>query len=109
MRIKVNDMVVVRTGKDRGTKGKVMKVDREKDLVTVEGIHEVFRHVRRSQRNMQGGRISKFMPIPMANVQVICPTCQKPCRIGVVFDTNGKKERACKKCGAVITDGKSSK
>lgn len=102
MRIKSNDKVVVRAGKDRGAEGNVVSVDREKELVTVQGVNEVYRHVRRSQRNMQGGRLSKNMPIPVANVMLVCPKCSKPTRVGVTVDENGKKKRVCKKCKAII-------
>lgn len=102
MKIKKNDTVEVLSGKDRGHRGKVMSVDREKMTVTVEGAAEVFRHVKRSQKNMQGGRLSKSMPLPAAKVMVICPKCQKPTRIGSGVDEAGKKTRICKKCKAVI-------
>ena len=65
MRIKNSDKVVVLSGKDKGKVGKVMAVDLQAGKVTVEGVNEVKRHVRRSQRNMQGGRLSKNMPIPV--------------------------------------------
>ena len=71
MRIKTNDEVVVLSGKDRGKKGKVTAVDLEASKVTVEGVNEVKRHVRRSQRNMQGGRLSKMMPVPVAKVMLV--------------------------------------
>lgn len=102
MRIKKDDVVIVRTGKYRGETGKVLKVNKEEEKVTVEGVNEVFRHVKRSQKNVQGGRISKNMPIEAGNVMVVCPQCQKPARFGIVVDENGKKFRVCKKCGARI-------
>ena len=102
MKIKKNDTVKVLSGKDRGHQGKVVGVDREKELVTVEGAAEVYRHVKRSQKNMQGGRLSKSMPIPAGKVMLICPKCQKATRVGAAVDDKGKKVRVCKKCGAVI-------
>lgn len=105
MKIKTNDTVVVLSGKDRGVKGKVLNVDRENEMVTVEGVAEVFRHVKRSQKNIQGGRLSKSMGIPAGKVMVICPKCQKATRVGAgVDDKTGKKTRLCKKCGAVIPE-----
>ena len=103
MRIKVNDTVRVR-GKDyKGQDHKVLSVNLEKNTVTVEGVNEVKRHVRRSQRNLQGGRLSKLMPIPVSKVMLVCPSCQKPTRVGYKFDEEtGKKNRVCKKCGAVL-------
>ena len=109
MRIKTNDEVVVLSGKDRGKKGKVTAVDLEASKVTVEGVNEVKRHVRRSQRNMQGGRLSKMMPVPVAKVMLVCPTCSKPTRVGYKFDEAEKKNRVCKKCGAVLPEAPYSK
>ncbi len=51
--------------------------------MVVEGVNRVYKHVRRSQRNPQGGRLSKEMPIQVANVMLICPKCGKPARTGV--------------------------
>ncbi|MDO5579920.1 MAG: 50S ribosomal protein L24 [Planctomycetia bacterium] len=102
MRIKKNDKVLVKSGKSRGVKSEVISVNREENLVTVKGVNEVQRHVKRSQKNMQGGRISKLMPISASNVAVICPKCQQPSKIGYSINENGKKVRVCKKCKAVI-------
>ncbi|MBR4835141.1 MAG: 50S ribosomal protein L24 [Thermoguttaceae bacterium] len=102
MRIKTNDTVVVLSGKDRDKQGKVLSVNREEGKVTVEGVNEVKRHVRRSQKNMQGGRLSKLMPVPVGKVMLVCPKCNKPTRVGYKFDEAGKKFRACKKCGAAV-------
>lgn len=104
MRIKIKDTVVVLSGKDRGQKGKVLSVDREEGKVTVEGVNEVKRHVRRSQKNMQGGRLSKLMPVPVGKVMFVCPKCGKGTRLGYQFDEAGKKSRVCKKCGAVVEE-----
>ena len=115
MRIKTNDKVVVLSNKEKDKnggvrkEGRVLSVDVEAGKVTVEGVNEVKRHVRRSQRNMQGGRLSKLMPIPVGKVMLICPTCGKPTRVGYKFDENGKKYRFCKKCGAAITEASFTK
>lgn len=101
MRINKNDQVVVLSGANRGKKSRVLSVDKNKGKVTIEGVNVVHKHVRRSRRNPQGGRLSMEMPIEMSNVQVICPSCAKPTRIGVRFDKNdGSKYRICKKCNA---------
>lgn len=102
MRIKKDDTVLVLSGKDRGVQGKVIAVDRENQKVSVDGVAEVFRHVKRSQKNVQGGRLSKNMPIPVGKVMLVCPICHKPTRVGARLDENGKKVRYCKKCGAAI-------
>ena len=63
MWIKANDTVEVITGEDRGTRGKVLRVNRKAGKLVVEGVNRVYKHVRRSQKNPQGGRLSKEMPI----------------------------------------------
>lgn len=100
MHIKTNDIVEVLTGKDRGQKGKVLGVDRTAGKVIVEGVNRVYKHVRRSQKNPQGGRLSKEMPIPLSNVQLVCTKCGVASRTGARFLDDGSKERYCKKCGA---------
>lgn len=99
MRIKVGDMVRVTIGDDAGEKAKVKAIDHDAGKVTVEGVNRVYKHVRKSQRNPQGGRLSMEMPVQMANVAVICPRCNKPARMGARFLKDGSKERYCKKCG----------
>ncbi len=100
MNVKVNDMVVVVAGDDRGQRGKVLSVDHEKRKVLVEGVNRVYKHVRRSQKNPQGGRLSKEMPISVANVMLICPQTNEPTRVGVRYLEDGSKERYSKKSGA---------
>ena len=100
MRIRVNDMVEVTAGGDRGARGKVLKVDREAGKLTVEGVNRVYKHVRRSQRNPQGGRLSMEMPISVSNVLLICEKCGAATRLGARFLDDGSKERFCRKCGA---------
>ena len=68
--------------------------------MTVEGVNRVYKHVRRSRRNPQGGRLSMEMPLPMSNVLLVCPSCGKPARTGARYLDDGGKQRFCKKCGA---------
>jgi len=100
MQIKTNDMVEVIAGDDRGARGKVLKVDAAAGKVTVEGINRVYKHVRRSQRNPQGGRLSMEMPVQAANVLLVCRACGKATRTGARRLDDGTKQRFCKKCGA---------
>jgi len=100
MWIREGDMVEVLTGDERGTRGKVLQVDRQKGKLTVEGVNRVYKHVRRSQKNPQGGRLSMEMPIWQSNVALVCESCQAATRIGVRYLDDGSKERYCKKCGA---------
>ncbi len=100
MLIRTNDTVKVLTGDDAGARGRVLSVDRAAGKVVVEGVNRVYKHVRRSQRNPQGGRLSKEMPVFASNVLVVCGKCQAAARMGVRFLDDGTKERYCKKCGA---------
>ena len=101
MLIRTGDTVEVIAGDDRGQKSKVLKVDRATGKAVVEGVNRVYKHIRRSQKNPQGGVLSKEMPVQLSNVQCVCTSCGKP-RPGWVLasSTDGSKERFCKKCGA---------
>ncbi|MEQ1829001.1 MAG: 50S ribosomal protein L24 [Pirellula sp.] len=102
MLIKVNDTVEVISGKDKGQRGKILRVDRTNRKVVVEGLNRVYKHVKRSQRNPQGGRLSKEVFIDASKVMLVCPTTGKPTRIGVRFLADGSKERYSKKSGTTI-------
>ena len=100
MHIRVDDIVVVITGNSRGQRGKVLAVDREAGKIVVEGVNRVYKHVRRSQKNPQGGRLSKEMPISVSNVMLICPQTSRPTRVGFRYLPDGSKERYSKRSGA---------
>ncbi len=85
-----------------GLRGKVLKVLRGEGKLVVEGANRVYKHVRRSQKNLQGGRLSMEMPISISNVMLVCPSCGKPSRTGARFRPDGTKDRFCKKCNAAI-------
>ncbi|MBM4010186.1 MAG: 50S ribosomal protein L24 [Planctomycetota bacterium] len=103
MLIRSGDTVEVRTGNAKGTRAKVLQVLPEKNgrrRIVVEGVNRVYRHIRRSQKNPQGGRLSKEMPIDASNVLVVCTACGRPSRLGAKVAADGGKSRVCKKCGA---------
>jgi large subunit ribosomal protein L24 len=99
MHIKAGDTVRVMTGDDRGATAKVISVDHKSGKTIVEGMNRVYKHMRRSQRNLQGGRLSKEMPVQLSNVLLVCPSCGKPCRTGARLTKLEAKERFCRKCG----------
>jgi large subunit ribosomal protein L24 len=103
MLIKVNDTVEVISGRDKGQRGKILKVDRPNGKVVVEGLNRVYKHVKRSQRNPQGGRLSKEAFMDVSKVMLVCPTTGKPTRMGVRFLADGSKERYSKKSGNSIS------
>ncbi|MDP1820315.1 MAG: 50S ribosomal protein L24 [Acidimicrobiales bacterium] len=98
MKIKKGDRVRVLTGKDRGKAGEVMRAIPETGKVIVDGVNVVKKHQRATKATMQGGIIDKDMPIPVANVALICPSCGKATRVGYKFGGDGTKVRVCKKC-----------
>lgn len=102
MLIRVDDQVAVIAGASKGMTGKVLKVDRENNKVIVEGVARVWKHVRRSQKNPQGGRLNVEMPIDASNVMVVCPKTGKPSRLGVRYLADGSKERYAKASGASL-------
>ncbi len=100
MLIRVNDIVEVIQGDDKGTRGRVLRVLRREGKVVVEGVNRVYKHVRRTLRNQQGGRLSREMPIDAANIMLICPQTNQPTRVGVRYLPDGSKERYSKRSGA---------
>lgn len=99
MLLRVNDTVVVIAGADKDKKGKVLKIDREANKVLVEGVARVWKHVKKSQKNPQGGRLNKEMPISASNVLIVDPETGEGTRIGMRYLTDGSKERYAKKSG----------
>jgi len=102
MHIKVNDYVEVVSGDDKGQRAKVLRVDGKAGKVVAEGVNRVYKHVRKSQKNPQGGRLSKEMPIRISNVLLVCERCSAATKTGARFLDDGSKERYCKKCGASL-------
>jgi len=103
MLIHTGDLVEVRTGNAKGTRAKVLSVQPDNGKIVVEGVNRVYRHMKRSQKNPQGGRLSREMPINVSNVLVVCSACSKATRIGLRVEADGSKARICKKCEAKIS------
>lgn len=104
MLIRSGDTVEIITGADRGTpasptRGRVISINRDNGKALVEGINRVYKHVRRSQKHPQGGRLSKEMPVQLSNLKFVCQSCHEATRLGARFLKDGSKERFCKKCG----------
>ena len=98
MKIRKGDRVRVLTGKDRGKEGEVSRALPSKDKVIVDGVNVAKKHQKATRATMQGGIIDKDMPIPVANVAILCSACG-PTRVGFRFEPDGTKVRVCKKCG----------
>ncbi len=102
MNIRKDDNVVIMTGDDAGSTGRVLRVLPDQGKLVVEGVNKVYKHVRPNRRNPQGGRLSKEMPIDISNVQLMCPTCRRGVRVGRRYTAEGRKERYCKSCGGPL-------
>jgi large subunit ribosomal protein L24 len=102
MHIKKDDLVMVIAGDDKGVRGKVLRVDHDAGKLVVEGVNRVYKHVRRSQKNPQGGRLSKEMPIPISNAQLVCSKCNRGVKTGARYLADGSKARFCRKCGSEL-------
>ena len=102
MRIKKNDLVRVISGKNKGKEGKILRNIPSKDMIVVEGVNVVSRHVKPSQKNPQAGIIKQEAPIYAAKVMLVCPQCGAATRVGSSFLESGKKVRVCKKCNEII-------
>jgi len=102
MNIKNNDTVIVLSGKDKGKKGKILTADPKAGKVIVEGVNVASRHQKARKQGEESGIIKKETPIYASKVQVVCPKCGKATRVAHAFDKDGKKYRACKKCGAAL-------
>ena len=105
--VKTGDTVILLTGKyedkftskgDRKT-GKILEVSPKEDKVIVEGINIITKHVKPTRMGESGGIIRTEAPVYASKVQLVCPKCGKPTRVGHTFDEDGKKLRLCKKCG----------
>lgn len=104
MLIRTGDTVEVIAGADKGVRSKVIQIDRLAGKALVEGVNKVFKHVKRSQKHPQGGRLSKEMPVQISNVQFYCESCGSRARLGARFTDEGAKERFCRKCSASVSE-----
>ena len=101
--LRKNDQVVVTTGKDRGKRGRVLKVLRDKNRLVVEGVNFISRHTKPNpSKNIKGGIAKREAALHASNVQLICPECGKPTRIGRRILGDGRKVRFCRKCEGVV-------
>ena len=101
--IRKNDNVVVVAGKDRGKRGRVLQVVPDKNRVVVEGVHFIKKHTRPNpQANIKGGIVEREASLHASNVQIVCPECGAPTRIGRQLLGDGRKVRVCRKCDGAV-------
>jgi len=101
-RLQKNDTVVVTTGKNKGKKGKILRVLPQRSRVLVEGVNIIKKHMRPTRDNPKGGIVEMERSVNVSNVMLVCPRCSKRTRIGYKFLTDGTKKRSCKKCQEII-------
>ena len=98
LHVKKGDTVEVISGKDKNTKGKILRSLPKDGKVIVEGVNKIKKHTKGTQKDPKGGIIEKEAPIASSNVLLYCPTCKKGVRHGHKIEGD-KKTRICKKCG----------
>ncbi len=101
-KIKKNDTVTVITGKNRGKKGKVLRVMPQAGRILVEGVNLMKKHMRPTRDNPKGGIVAVERPVHRSNVMLFCPRCSEPTRVGMKALSDGTKKRICKKCQEII-------
>ncbi len=102
VRLKKNDLVEVRSGKEEGKTGKILKVLRERNQVLVEKVNMIKRHTRASATTGQGGIVEKEGPLNISKVMLVCPKCTTATRFNLGVTAEGKKSRVCRKCHEFI-------
>ena len=100
--VRKGDTVIVVAGKERGKRGKVLRVIPEKSRVVVERVNMIKKHQRPTQKLRQGGIIEREGAIHMSNVMLVDPRTDKPTRIGVRLLADGRKARVAKRSGEMI-------
>ena len=93
MRIKRDDMVQVIGGKDRGKRGKVLRVFPKHENALVERLNLAKHFDRRTQTNQAGGIVEREVPLPLGKLAVVCPRCSKPTRVGMQIGRASCRER----------------
>lgn len=101
LNVKKGDNVLVLAGKDKGKKGTVISASPKTEMVKVEGVNVVTKHVKPRGAQAPGGIQKTPGNIHVSNVQIVCPDCNKATRVGHAI-VDGKKARVCKHCGASL-------
>ncbi len=103
LRIRKNDQVVVIAGRDRGKKGKVLRMLPSRNRAIVERINMMKRHTRPNpQQNIKGGMVEREASIEVSNLMIVCSECDRPTRSRHKLLSDGRKVRVCHQCEGVI-------
>ncbi len=101
MKIKKGDNVQVLSGNDKGKTGEVLEVIPKLDKIVVKGVNVRKKHIKARKQGEESGIISIECAIPSSKVNVVCPKCGKPTKVGYGVEKD-EKVRICKKCGAKL-------
>ena len=101
-RIRKGDTVIVISGRERGTTGKVMSVDLRAGKLIVEKLNVIKRHTKPNQKAKQGGILEREAPLQISNVMFFCPVAQKPTRVGMRTQDDGRRVRFSKKSNETL-------
>ena len=101
-RIRKGDTVIVISGRERGKTGKVMSVDLRLGKVVVEKLNVIKRHTKPNQKAKQGGILEREAPLQISNVMFFCPVTQKPTRVGIRTQADGRRVRFSKKSNEIL-------
>lgn len=100
--VKKGDTVYILSGKDKGKKGKILKVFPKDQMVLVEGVNISIKHKKPRSVHQQGGIIKQESPVRSSKVMLVCGRCKSPTKVGKIVLDNGQKARVCKKCNEII-------
>ena len=101
--IRRNDTVLVIAGKDRGKRGRVLKIDPDKNRLVIEGVNMIKRHTKPNPgKNIKGGIVEREASLHASNAQLVCPECGVQTRVGRRVLGDGRKVRICRKCEGVV-------
>jgi len=101
-RIRKGDTVIVISGRERGKTGKVMSLDLRAGKVVVEKLNVIKRHTKPNQKAKQGGILEREAPLQISNVMFFCPVTQKPTRVGIRTQADGRRVRFSKKSNEIL-------
>ncbi|MDD5669752.1 MAG: 50S ribosomal protein L24 [Candidatus Omnitrophica bacterium] len=101
LKLRKGDTVQVIKGKDKGKKGKILRVLATEKRAVVEGINMMKKHMRRTQQD-KGGIVSVERPMSVANIMFLCKNCSRPVRVGFKLLKDESKVRMCKRCKEAI-------
>jgi large subunit ribosomal protein L24 len=107
-RIRKGDLVAVMSGEDKGKRGRVLRVLPEAGRVVIEGVNVVFKHLKKSQKNPQGGRIQREASVHASTVMLIDPSTDKPTRVSSAV-VDGRRVRVARKSRAVLAAPKAER